>query len=340
MSTFWSSFSEFIGIDLGSSRIRIWTPKEGVVVDEPSFLAVDASTKKVLAVGAEAQAMRGRVLKGVDVLQPIQDGVVYDFHSAQALLRIYLQRLQQKIPFSTKKIMVSVPAKKTATNQQIISDLLYTVGASEVYTIAQPLAASIGAGVPIADASGTILVQFGADLVEAAVISLGSVVAVNSTHKAGNYGNTRIQYELKRKKDFTVAVETIEKLKKDLVSLDKSVQKESLVAGKDALKGNPREITITTKDVSPPLLKLFSTYESVIKEMLTTIPPELTVDIVDKGILLSGGGAQTDGITQYFTDRLGVPVAVVDDPEHTVIEGIATALENLDAFKQSIGYRG
>ena len=112
------------------------------------------------------------------------------------------------------------------------------------------------------------------------------------------------------------------------------------MAGHDALKGNPREITITTKDVSPPLLKLFSTYESVIKEMLTTIPPELTVDIVDKGILLSGGGAQTDGITQYFTDRLGVPVAVVDDPEHTVIEGIATALENLDAFKQSIGYRG
>ncbi|NCS97645.1 MAG: hypothetical protein GW762_03600, partial [Candidatus Pacebacteria bacterium] len=295
MSSISRLFSQQIGIDLGSSMIRIWTPSEGVLLREPAFLAVETVSKKVVAVGAEAAAMRGRVLKGVVVLQPIKEGMVYDFHSAQALLRIYLQRVTSKVPFASKKIMASVPANKTEVSQQILSDLLYSVGASEVYTVSQPLAASIGAGVPIADASGTILLQLGSGVVEAAVISLGSMIASATTYKAGDYFTERLQYELRRKKEFTVAFETAEKLKRSLVSLDKSVQKNLLVAGKDSIKGNPREIKVNTQDLAAQTLKVFDEYEYLIKDMLTTIPPELTVDIVDKGILVSGGGADLDG---------------------------------------------
>jgi len=338
MSSISRLFSQQIGIDLGSSMIRIWTPSEGVLLREPAFLAVETVSKKVVAVGAEAAAMRGRVLKGVVVLQPIKEGMVYDFHSAQALLRIYLQRVTSKVPFASKKIMASVPANKTEVSQQILSDLLYSVGASEVYSVSQPLAASIGAGVPIADASGTILLQLGSGVVEAAVISLGSMIASATTYKAGDYFTERLQYELRRKKEFTVAFETAEKLKRSLVSLDKSVQKNLLVAGKDSIKGNPREIKVNTQDLAAQTLKVFDEYEYLIKDMLTTIPPELTVDIVDKGILVSGGGADLDGLSQHLTDRLGVPVSIVDDPAEAVIKGIGTALENLDEFKQSLGY--
>jgi len=147
-----------------------------------------------------------------------------------------------------------------------------------------------------------------------------------------------LQYELRRKKEFTVAFETAEKLKRSLVSLDKSVQKNLLVAGKDSIKGNPREIKVNTQDLAAQTLKVFDEYEYLIKDMLTTIPPELTVDIVDKGILVSGGGADLDGLSQHLTDRLGVPVSIVDDPAEAVIKGIGTALENLDEFKQSLGY--
>lgn len=330
--------SQPIGIDLGSSAIRIWTPSEGVLLSEPAFLAVETATKKVVAVGSEALAMKGRVLKGIEVMQPIREGLVYDFHSAQALLKIYLQRVSSKIPFATKKIMASVPANKTEVSQQVVSDLLYSVGASEVYTISQPLAASIGAGVPIADASGTIVLQLGSGIVEAAVISLGSIITSSTTYKAGDYFTQRLQYELRRKKQFSVAFETAEKLKKNIVSLDKSVQKSSLIAGKDSLKGNPREIKVSSQDLATQTLKVFDVYEHLIKDMLSIIPPELTVDIVDKGILVSGGGAEIDGLSQHFTDRLGVPVSIVDDPADAVIKGIATALENLDAFRQSLGY--
>lgn len=338
MSSLSTILSQPIGIDLGSSMIRIWTPSEGILLSEPAFLAVETVTKKVVAVGFEAAAMRGRVLKGVEVLQPIREGMVYDFHSAQALLKIYLQRMTTKVPFASKKIMASVPANKTEVSQQVLSDVLYSVGASEVYTISQPLAASIGAGVPIADASGTIVLQLGSGVVEAAVISLGSIITSATTYKAGDYFTERLLYELRRKKDFLVAFETAEKLKREIVSLDKSVQKSTLIAGKDSLKGNPREIKVSSQDLAAQTLKVFDVYEFLIKDMLTTIPPELTVDIVDKGILVSGGGAEVDGLSQHFTDRLGVPVSIVDEPADAVIKGIATALENLDAFKQSLGY--
>lgn len=338
MSGFWNNMVQLIGVDLGSSMIRIWTSTNGEIFREPAFLAVETATKKVIAVGAEAAAMRGRVLSGVEVIQPIQQGKIYDYHSAKALLKIYLERMVVRVPFAPKKVMVSVPASKTEVSQHVLTDLFYSLGASEVYTISSPLAASIGAGVPIADASGTIITQFGADLVETAVISLGSVVASRSTRKAGNYCTQRIQYELKRKKELLVAFETAQKLKHEIASLDKSTQKQQLVAGKDSLKGNPREITITTKDLVPQLLKVFDHYERLITDMLTTIPPELTVDIVDKGILLSGGGAALHGLSQHFTDRLGVPVSLVDDADEVVLKGIILALENLREFKESLGY--
>ncbi len=334
-----TSLSQRIGVDLGSANIRIWTPELGVVVDEPSCIAIDQKTKKVLAVGKEAAVMSGRVLDRVSVEYPIQNGVVYDLAIAQALLKILLAKIKQPPILFHRVFMVSVPAAKTEASQQTVTDLFYSLGGREVFTIAQPLAASIGAGVPIADASGSFLLQMGGSLVEAAVISLGSMVSHASIACGGSYFADRVQFGLRKKRGLQVSDETARQLLQAVVSLDKQVSKEQLVAGKDVETGSPTEITIATAQLATETGKLFAKYERLITQLLTTVPAELTVDIVDKGLLLSGGFAKLDGIEQFFVQSLGVPVAVVEESELAVIKGIGITLEHLDAFTQSLGYQ-
>jgi len=328
-----------LGIDFGSSYTRIWTPDDGIVLSEPTSIAVDKRTQKVIAVGHEAEAMTGRVGDIFTVHHPVQRGRLYDMDIAQALLKVFLERVLKSNYFFRPVMMVSVAGSSTHAEVEAMSELMYLVGAREVYTISQPLAAAIGAGVPIADASGSFIVQLGSGVVEGAVISLASLVKTEASIVAGSEIDRRIQMVLKEKLALNVSLETAERLKKKIGSIDAHLVKEMFTTGQDVAEFSPKEVTITSSMILPTLMTVVAKYEVVLKKLLSEIPPELTVDVIDKGILLSGGMAQLGGLDQYLVTQLGIPVSVVEEPDKTVIKGISTALEHLDLFKESLGYR-
>lgn len=334
-----SQFVRRIGIDFGSSRVRIWTDRAGLAVDEPAVLAVDSKSRRVLAFGSEAKEMEGRVNPAITIHYPVRNGVIYDLDSAQALLKLLLQRVMKSTNLISPSIMASVPAGASEAALNVTSQLMYALGAREVYTISQPLAAGIGAGVPVADASGSFVLQMGAGLVEGAVISLGSMIETASTEAAGEYLVSRVQYRLKRDLALTVSSGKVEELVKKTLSATAANDRSQLLAGKDALAGSPKEVTVSVQHLYPETALLLKRYERLLRQLLSAIPPELTVDVIDKGLLLSGGLAQLDGLSQYLVETMGIPVSVVDKPEQAVIEGIGTAMEHLELFKQSLGYQ-
>jgi len=336
------SFSLFditrlIGVDLGTSQVRIWTDKDGLVIDEPSCIAIDKQSKRVVAVGGEALQMQGRVGKNIQVYFPIRKAKVNDLDLTRAMLRVYLQRVFKASIFSPD-IMASIPANATPVMKKTISSLFYSLGANRVYTIAQPLAAAIGAGVPIADASACFILQMGAGVVEGAVISLGSLVVFQSMNKAGLTLDEQIQYQTKQEKNLLISRKTAEELKHNIASVLVDHKKEALIVGKDLRDKSPKELTVDCELLYKPLSSYAQNYENLLKRLLSKIQAELVVDVIDKGMILSGGLAQIDGLVDYFIKVLGIPVSVVDKPERCVIEGIATVLEHLDEFKQSLGY--
>lgn len=328
-----------IGIDMGSSRTRIWVTGTGIVLDEPTCIAFDKKTKSVLAVGLEAVEMDGRVGDHISVLYPVVNGEVYDAVAASTLLKIFLHKSIGTIALYNPIIMASVPVGTTQAAREILTQVLYSLGAGEVYTIAQPLAASIGAGVPIADASGSFLLNIGAGVVEGVVISLGSVIVSKSSDYAGEYFSNSIQVYAQKNLELKISKRTASRIKKEIISLDPNVEREQLVAGQDTVDESPKELLITSKDLFDFTIEYLEKIESVVVSLLSQMPAELAVDVIDKGLLLSGGTANMLGVENYFIEKLGIPVSVVDDSDTVVIKGIGQALEHLDLFKKSLGYQ-
>lgn len=329
-------FTRLLGVDLGTSRTRIWVGSTDTLVDEPSCVAVDNRTKKVLAVGNDAYEMRGRVGKEISVHFPIKKGVVYDADIARAMLKVMIERAA-KTSILSPVVMVSIPATVTPVGEKIVSDLFYSLGSKEVYTINQPLAAAIGAGVPVADASGSCLLQMGAGVVEGVVISLGSVVHREAAVVASGAVDQRIALSLRKNHEVQIGMTTAQYVKEMIGSIT-DTQARITVSGKDVLRSAPQEIAVTSQMIQGPLLKTADSYDRLLKKLLMKTPPELTVDIIDKGLLLAGGWAQLHGWEDFFIDTLGVPVSVVDDPDTAVIRGIQAVLQHLDLFKDSLGY--
>jgi rod shape-determining protein MreB len=328
-----------VGIDLGTTRTRIWSSEAGFVIDEATWIAVDQSSGKVVAVGDEAALMTGRVGDSVMVLSPIEQGEVVDHELLQAFLRVLLQRVFTAVTFFRPLVMVSVPASLSPAKREVVVESLFGVGAKEVFTMAQPLAAAIGAGVPIADASGTFLFHLGGGVVEAAVISLGSMVISDETTKAGEYIDQKIMAQVKQEKELLVSQRTAEMLKQMVGSLDAKSPRELLTSGQDLHRGSPKEVSVAVETLHPLLDQVADHFQQLLQRLLSDVPPELTVDVIDKGLLLTGGLAQLHGLSEYLVDKLGVPVASVDEPGKAVIKGLATALEHLDQFKESLGYQ-
>lgn len=328
-----------IGIDLGTTRTRIWSSEAGYLVDEASFLAVDQQTGKVVAVGDEAAAMQGRVGESIMVYRPIEQGEMLDHDLTKAFLQVLLQRVFTSITFFRPLVMVSVPASLSPAKRDVLVETLFGVGAKEVFTMSQPLAAAIGAGVPIADSSGTFVFHLGGGVVEAAVISLGSVVIGDDTTKAGLYLDQQLALETKKTHELIVSLRTAEMLKQMVGSLDPQTTRELLTSGQDLHRGSPKEVMVQAAALRPVLLPVAEHFSQLLQRQLSDIPPELTVDVIDKGILLTGGMASLHGLSEYLVESLGVPVAAVDEPAKAVIKGLATALEHLDEFRDSLGYR-
>ncbi len=328
-----------IGIDLGSSRTRIWVDGSGVVIDEPTCIAFDKKSKTVLAVGDAAAQMDGRVGEHIEVSYPVVGGKIYDMLATTTLLKIWLNQVVGMIALYNPIIMASIPVSATQADREITTQVLYALGAGEAYTIAQPLAAGIGAGVPIADASGSFLLHLGAGLVEGVIVSLGSVIVSQSSEYAGEYLSNSISLFTQKNLDLKISKKTASTLKKEVVSIEFNSQREKLVAGQDTVDESPKELLVKSKDLLGHTVSYMEKVEELVVSLLSKMPPELAVDVIDKGLLLTGGTAKLHGIEIFFVEKLGIPVSVVDNSDTAVIDGIGQALENLDLFRKSLGYQ-
>lgn len=334
-----SKINKKIGIDLGTGTTRIWVEGKGVVSSETTCLAFDKKTRNVVAFGSQARDMDGRVGPHIEVVYPVQNGEVYDDVAVRAFLKILLNEAIGSTTMLNPIMMISIPTQSTQAARQIITEILYNLGAGEVYTIAQPLAASIGSGVPIADISGSFFLHLGEGSVEGVVISLGSIISEESTELAGAYFADKLRLFTKEEFNLKISRGTAVKLISNVASLDNKAPREMLAGGQDISNENPKEVMMTSKDLFDETMLYMERLEGLLRKLLSKMPPELTVDVIDKGLLLSGGLAQLDNIERLFIEKLGIPVSVVDNPDQVVINGIGIALEHLELFKNSLGYQ-
>jgi len=326
-----------LGIDLGTANSLVWEVGKGLVLNEPTVVAVAAESKKVLAVGAEAKQMLGRTPEFIYACRPMKDGVIADYEITEAMLRYFIQKSCGRFLFIKPEVMICVPAGVTQVEQKAVVEATVSAGARIVYLIDQPLAAAIGAHIPVAEASGNMIVDVGGGSTEAAIISLGGVVAHRSVRVAGNKIDDAIANFARKKYGLLVGEQTAEEIKMKIGTAIPPEKGETLeVSGRDTLYGLPKTAIISAAEVAEAIQGPLKQILSAVKGVLEETPPELVSDIVDKGIILSGGTALLTNLDKFLSDNLNVAVHIVEEPFLSVVKGTAIALENLEFYKRAI----
>jgi rod shape-determining protein MreB len=330
-------FIKKIGIDLGTTYTLVHLPKQGIVINEPSVVAVSITDKKILAVGDEAKEMIGRTPDSIVASRPLKDGVIADYKATEAMLRYFINKALGGIKLFRPEVMVAVPAGITSTERRAVIDATIAAGARAAYIIKEPIAAAIGANIPIGSASGHMIIDIGGGTSEIAVISLGGIVAAKSVRIGGNRFDTAISEYIRRKYGLAIGERTSEDIKIEIGSALYSEGPALMdVRGRDMVSGLPRTITISSNDVTEALQKDLEGIINATKEVLNITPPELSADVIDKGIIMSGGSSLLRNIDQLVSQAIGVPVFVADDSLLCVAKGTGIALDNLDLYKRSI----
>ena len=342
-------FSKRLGIDLGTANSLVYLVGEGVVLNEPTVVAITVDDNKVVAVGNEAKEMLGRTPGNIKASRPMRDGVIADYVVTEAMLGYFLDRVCGRSRFFKPEVMICVPAGVTQVERRAVLDAALSAGAKIAYLIDEPLAAAIGAKIPIAQSSGSMIVDIGGGSTEAAVICLGGVVAHRSARVAGNKIDEAIAQFIKRKFNLLVGERTAEEIKITIGSAtpvgaakfvktadgqDRPTQME--VRGRDAISGMPRIINLSTDELIEPIGTIVPQIISAVKGVLEETPPELASDIIDKGIVLSGGTSKLFNLDKLMTEITGVPCHVADDPLLCVVRGCGIAIENIDLYRRSI----
>lgn len=330
-------FIKKIGIDLGTTSVLVYVPGRGVVVHEPSVVAISKDDKKILAVGKEAYEMIGRTPETIVASRPLREGVIADYHTTEAMLRYFINKSVGGMRLFRPEVMVAVPGGITSTERRAVIDATINAGARAAYIIKQPIVAAIGADIPIGSASGHLIVDIGGGTAEMAVISLGGIVASRSVRIGGTKFDKSIQEYTRRKYNLAIGERTAEDLKIQIGSamyLDKKLSLD--VKGRDMVTGLPRTINLTSDDVTEAIQNELEGLIIALKEVLYDTPPELSADVMEKGIVLSGGSSQLRNIEQLFSKAIGVAAFVADEPVMCVVKGTGIALENLDSYKRSI----
>ena len=330
-------FIRKIGIDLGTANTLVFIPGKGIVINEPSVVAVSPTENIVLAVGNEAREMLGRTPDNIVASRPMKDGVIADYRVTEAMLRYFINKVMGKFRMFRPEIMISIPAGVTSTERRAVIDAAVKAGAKSAYVVKEPLLAAIGAGIPIHNAQGNMIINIGGGTSEIAVISLGGVVAAHSARVGGNKFDQAISDYIKRKYGLAVGDRTAEDIKKEIGSAIAQVKEEYMeVRGRDLMGGLPKTIKISSNEITEALQDELREVINAIKKVFQETPPELAADIMDKGMVLSGGGALLRNLDQLITKTIGVPTYVADDPLFCVIKGIGIALDNLDVYKRTI----
>ncbi|MFH1047851.1 MAG: rod shape-determining protein [Patescibacteria group bacterium] len=325
-----------IGIDLGTTTVLVYVPKRGVIIHEPSVVAVSTIDKKVLAVGKEAKDMLGRTPDTIVAHRPLKDGVIANYRMTEAMLRYFINKAGVGKMFRPE-VMVAVPGGITSTERRAVVDATIRAGARAAYIIKEPIVAAIGADIPIGSASGHMIIDIGGGTMEAAVISLGGIVSSASVRIGGNKLDSAIAEHVRRKYGLAVGERTAEDIKIGVGSatiLDEKITME--VRGRDMVTGLPRIITVTSDDATEAIKHELSGMIAALKEVLNNTPPELSADVMEKGMILSGGSSQLRNLADLFAEATGVPAYVADDPQLCVVKGTGIALDNLASYKRSV----
>jgi rod shape-determining protein MreB len=330
-------FAKKIGIDLGTTTVLVYIPKKGIVLNEPSVVAVSIADKRVLAVGKEAKEMLGRTPDTIVAKRPLKDGVIADYRTTEAMLRYFINKALGGMRIFRPEVMVAVPGGITSTERRAVIDATISAGAKAAYIIKEPVVAAIGADIPIGSASGHMIIDIGGGTSEIAVISLGGIVASSSVRIGGNKLDVAIQEHVRRKYGLAIGERTSEEIKIRIGSALYLEEKLEMSAkGRDMITGLPRIITVTSDDVTDAIQHELTGIIEAIKDVLHNTPPELSADVMEKGMVISGGTSQLRNMDRLFSEATGVPVFVADNPQLCVAKGTGIALENLESYKRSI----
>ena len=330
-------FSKRVAIDLGTTNILVYVPKQGIVINEPSVVALSTEDNRIVAVGAEAKEMLGRTPGSIVASRPLKDGVIADYRITQAMIKHYISRVAGGFRLSRPDVMVCVPAGATSTERKAVIDATLAAGARAAYIIKEPIAAAIGASIPIASAAGNMIVDIGGGTTEIAILSLGGVVAENSVRVGGNHLDAAIADHIRRHYGLAVGEQTAEDIKKRLGSAMVLAKDRTMeIRGRDVIAGLPRTITISSNEITKAMTEELERIILAIRAVLEQTPPELSSDIIDRGMVLTGGGAMLKNLDKLLTKIIGVPCVVAEEPLLCVAKGTGIALDNLDEYKRSL----
>lgn len=324
-----------IGIDLGTANVLINVKGKGIVLNEPSVVAIDTHTGKVLAVGTEAYKMVGRTPGNIRSIRPLKDGVIADFDITEAMLEYFINKLNVKGVFSKPNILICAPTNITDIEQKAIIQAAEKSGGRHVYLEFEPKVAAVGAGLDIFQPQGNMVIDIGGGTSDIAVLSLGEIVTSRSLRLAGDKMDASIAAYVKNKHKLIIGEHTAEQIKIKIGAVYGADPKETIeVRGRDIATGLPREVSVTSAEVSDALHETMMAIIDGAKGVLEKTPPELSADIIDRGIMLTGGGALLKGISQLFADELKVPVLLADDPLDAVALGTGVLLDNIEHHRQ------
>lgn len=335
-------FSKRIGIDLGTANCLVYLAGVGIVMNEPTVVAVSTEDNRVLAVGHEAKEMLGRTPGNITASRPLRDGVIADYVITEAMMRYFIDKVCGKSRLFKPEVMVCVPAGVTTVEKRAVMDATLSAGAKVAYLIEEPLAAAIGANIPIANPSGNMIVDIGGGTVEVAVICLGGVVVHNSVRVGGNKIDEAIQSYVRKKQGLVIGERAAEevKIKIGTATFPKATEiKQIEVRGRDATSGLPRTLTLTNAEVAQAIEEPIKKIAQAVKSVLEQTPPELAADIIDKGIVMSGGTSLLTNLDKFMTEQTGVPCHVAENALMAVALGTGLAIENIDLYKLSVSKR-
>ena len=331
----WGLFSNDLSIDLGTANTLVYQKGKGIVMDEPSVVAVHKDTNRVLAVGKEAKNMLGRTPGSIVAIRPMRDGVIANFEITEAMLRYFIQKVHNRKTLVRPRIVISVPSGITQVEKRAVRDSAQSAGAREVYLVEEPMAAAIGAGMPIQEPSGNMIVDIGGGTTEVAVISLSGIVFAKSIRIAGDEMDEAIVNYVKRKYNLLIGERTAEQIKIEIGSAFPLETRQTIdVKGRDLVAGIPRTQSISDAEIREAMLEPVNAIIDTIKIALERTPPELAADIVDKGIVLAGGGALLRGLDALIREETGLPITIAEDPLTCVVIGTGKVLDELDLLRQ------
>jgi rod shape-determining protein MreB and related proteins len=326
-----------IGIDLGTVNTLIYVPKKGIVIQEPSVVALDIDNKKVLAIGKEAEKMLGKNPESISLYRPLRSGVIADFHATASMLDYHINQTIGRFRFVKPDVMISIPGGATSTERKAVVDAVLSAGARSAYIIQEPVAAALGAGLPITEPTGNMIINIGGGTTEIAVISLGGVVSSASIRVGGNKIDIAISEHLRRYHGLSVGDKTATEIKHKIgsaLAVKKPVKME--IKGRDIVAGLPKTISLTSNDLTEVIQDKLDKIILAVRNVLEQTPPELVSDIIDRGITLSGGGSLLNNIDNFLTKKIGVPSIAVKDPLTCVALGTGIALQNLSDYQKGL----